>query len=96
MLLYPYARMDIMGPAALLLELDEQQASVILDSLLQRVYRASDFRDESGVYHKLAISVQGDLLADIYLQNRKSFAVQKAGGRPVRGLCVRCLVDGTG
>ncbi len=29
-----------------------------------------------------ALSVSGDLLASIYLQNRKSFAVQKAGGAP--------------
>jgi len=52
--------------------------------LLQNVYRAFDFRDESDVYDKLAISVQGDLLTDIYLQNRKSFAVQKAGGAQAR------------
>ena len=28
----------------------------------------------------LAVSIEGDLLADIYLQNRQSFAVQQAGG----------------
>jgi hypothetical protein len=44
------------------------------------VYRAFDFRQEADVYDKLALSVEGDLLADIYLQNRKSFAVKKAGG----------------
>jgi hypothetical protein len=83
-LLYPYGRMEVTRPAAMLQGLDEQQASVILDSLLQNVYRAFDFRDESDVYDKLAISVQGDLLTDIYLQNRKSFAVQKAGGAQAR------------
>ena len=83
-LLYPYGRMEVSRPAAMLQDLDEQQASAILNSLLQNVYRAFDFRDESDVYDKLAISVQGDLLTDIYLQNRKSFAVQKAGGAQAR------------
>ena len=40
--------------------------------------------DDLDVYDKLAISVQGDLLTDIYLQNRKSFAVKKAGGAQAR------------
>jgi hypothetical protein len=83
-LLYPYGRMEVARPAAMLQDLDEQQASAVLNSLLQNVYRAFDFRDESDVYDKLAISVQGDLLTDIYLQNRKSFAVQKAGGAQAR------------
>jgi hypothetical protein len=83
-LLFPYGRMDVTRPAAMLRDLDEQQASAILDGLLQNVYRAFDFREESDVYDKLAISVQGDLLTDIYLQNRKSFAIQKAGGAQAR------------
>jgi len=53
---------------------------VLLHTLLKNVYRAFDFREEEDVYDKLALSVSGDLLASIYLQNRKSFAVQKAGG----------------
>jgi hypothetical protein len=60
--------------------LDDQQAAVLLETLLKNVYRAFDFREEEDVYDKLAISVAGDLLADIYLENRRSFAVQAAGG----------------
>ena len=52
----------------------------MLQVLLKNVYRAFDFRNEEDVYDKLAVSVGGDLLADIYLQNRRSFAVQQAGG----------------
>ncbi|MDX2477057.1 MAG: hypothetical protein QNL05_06800, partial [Gammaproteobacteria bacterium] len=83
-LLYPYGRFEVMRPAAMLKSLDQQEAQTILNSLLKNVYRAFDFRQESDVYDKLAISVQGDLLADIYLQNRKSFAVKKAGGAQAR------------
>ena len=83
-LLYPYGRIEVTRPALMLQALDEQQAGTILDSLLQNIYRAFDFRDESDVYDKLAISVQGDLLTDIYLQNRRSFAVRQAGGAQAR------------
>jgi len=48
--------------------------------LLKNVYRAFDFREEGDIYDKLALSVSGDLLEQIYLQNRKSFAIKKAGG----------------
>ena len=32
------------------------------------------------MYDKLAISVSGDLLTDIYLQSRKSMQIEQAGG----------------
>jgi hypothetical protein len=64
--------------------LDQQEAQTILNSLLKNVYRAFDFRQESDVYDKLSISVEGDLLTDIYLQNRKSFVIKKAGGAQAR------------
>lgn len=47
---------------------------------MKNVYRAFDFRKEDDVYDKLALTVSGDLLADIYLQSRQSLAVQQAGG----------------
>ena len=76
----PYARVSIARPAAIAGNLDDPQAAALLEALLKNVYRAFDFRDEEDVYDKLAISVQGDLLADVYLENRRSFAVQAAGG----------------
>jgi hypothetical protein len=77
---YPHARMTIARPTALAGDLRPEQAQDLLQVLLKNVYRAFDFRDEEDVYDKLAISVSGDLLADIYLQNRRSFAIQRAGG----------------
>ena len=77
---YPFARVTVARPAALSAELAPEQARDLLQILLKNVYRAFDFRDEEDVYDKLAISVRGELLADIYLQNRRSFAIQKAGG----------------
>ncbi|TDJ34097.1 MAG: hypothetical protein E2O53_08935 [Gammaproteobacteria bacterium] len=76
----PYAQVSIARPVAIAGNLDDPQATALLETLLKNVYRAFDFRAEEDVYDKLAISVMGDLLADVYLQNRRSFAVQAAGG----------------
>ncbi len=77
---YPYAQVSVAKPTAIAASLEGEPAQVLLHTLLKNVYRAFDFREEEDVYDKLALSVSGDLLASIYLQNRKSFAVQKAGG----------------
>jgi hypothetical protein len=77
---YPYVRMTFARPAVAAGDLDDQQAQALLQTLLKNVYRAFDFREEEDVYDKLALTVKGDLLAELYLQNRKSFAIRKAGG----------------
>jgi hypothetical protein len=77
---YPYFRVPMAKPVALAGTLNDEQAELLLQTLLKNVYRAFDFREEEDVYDKLALSISGDLLTDIYLQNRKSFAIQKAGG----------------
>jgi hypothetical protein len=76
----PYTHVIVSRPALIAADLNDEQSQVLLQAMLKNVYRAFDFREEQDVYDKLALSVDGDLLADIYLQNRKSFAVQKAGG----------------
>jgi hypothetical protein len=89
-------------PALIAADLNDEQSQVLLQAMLKNVYRAFDFRNEEDVYDKLALSVDGELLADIYLQNRKSFAVQKAGGAQARVKDVQILnasaerVDGDG
>ena len=77
---YPFFQIDVARPQLAAGELSDEQAELLLATLLKNVYRAFDFREESDVYDKLAVSVSGDLLEEIYLQNRKSFAVKKAGG----------------
>ena len=67
-------------PQALIGSLSQAEAKGIVDGLLGNIYRAFDFRAEEDVYDKLALSVSGDLLTDIYLQHRRSMAVQQAGG----------------
>ena len=57
---------------------------VVLNTLVRNVYRSMDFREEEDVYDRLATSVHGDLLSEIYLQNRKSLVVEQAGGAQAR------------
>ena len=77
---YPFAQITLTRPAMMAGELDDERAAELLQALLKNVYRAFDFREEEDVYDKLALSVSGDLLTDIYLQHRQSMVVQKAGG----------------
>jgi hypothetical protein len=76
----PFAQVSINRPALMVGELDDERAVALLQTLLKNVYRAFDFREEEDVYDKLALSVSGDLLTDLYLQNRRSMAIQQAGG----------------
>ena len=71
-------------PAALTPEMSDRQAVTVLESLLKNIYRSFDFREEEDIYDRLATSVSGDLLTDIYLQNRKSLVVTQAGGAQAR------------
>jgi len=77
---YPRASITVTRPALMAGEIDDERATALLQTLLKNVYRAFDFREEEDVYDKLALSVGGDLLADVYLQNRRSMSVQQAGG----------------
>ncbi len=79
-LIYPYWQVSIARPAVMAPTLTNKEAHALVQSLLKNVYRAFDFRQENHVYDKLALTVTGDLLNKIYLQNRKSLEIKKAGG----------------
>ena len=79
-LLMPYLHVPVAKPAAIAPKIEDEEAVKILHTLLRNVYRSFDFRREEDVYDRLAKSVSGGLLEEIYLQNRRSFEVQRAGG----------------
>jgi len=79
-LMFPFFHVSMARPAAIAPKINDKEAMVILESLLKNIYRSFDFREEPDVYDRLATSVSGDLLTDIYLQNRKSLIVTQAGG----------------
>jgi len=82
--LYPFLKVAVAKPAVLAPQMTEEDAVAVLSSLLKNIYRSFDFREEEDVYDRLATSVSGDLLSEIYLQNRKSLVVTQAGGARAR------------
>jgi hypothetical protein len=90
-LLYPFLKVAVAKPAALAPKMTDDKAVTVLNSLLKNIYRSFDFREEEDVYDRLATSVQGNLLSEIYLQNRKSMVVSQAGGARARVKEVKTL-----
>lgn len=79
-------------PGNLVLEKETQQ-------LLQKIYKAFDFRDESRIYDTLSAQVEGDLLETIYLDIREALEVEEAGGPRVRigkVQLVECAIEESG
>jgi hypothetical protein len=60
------------------------EASSMISHLLKNTYRAFDFREESDIYDKLAISNDAELLADLYIQTKKSMVLESQGGIQVK------------
>jgi hypothetical protein len=89
--LYPFLKVAVAKPAVLAPQMTEKDAVAVLNSLLKNIYRSFDFREEEDVYDRLATSVSGDLLSEIYLQNRKSLVVTQAGGARARVKAVEIL-----
>jgi hypothetical protein len=83
-LLYPLLKVAVAKPAVMAPKMTDKDAVFVLNSLLKNIYRSFDFREEEDVYDRLATSVSGNLLTEIYLQNRKSLVVTQAGGARAR------------
>jgi hypothetical protein len=79
-LLLPIARVSVAVPFQELPALSEQEAKGILERLLHNVYRSFDHHDESLVYDRLARSLEGELLPEVYLETRQSMEVKNQGG----------------
>ena len=60
------------------------QARRTLAGVLPNVYRAFEFRDESAAYDRLAVSVTGDTLSEIYLEHRRALEMEERGGARAR------------
>ena len=89
--LYPFLKVAVAKPAVLAPKMTDDKAVTVLNSLLKNIYRSFDFREEEDVYDRLATSVSGNLLSEIYLQNRKSMVVTQAGGARARVKEVKIL-----
>jgi len=67
------------------------QARRILTGVLPNVYRAFEFPTESAVYDRLALSVTGETLAEVYLEHRRAVRMEERGGAKARVEAVEVL-----
>jgi hypothetical protein len=72
----------------------ERQARRILAGLLPNTYRALEFRDEGMIYDRLAVSVTGDTLTEVYLEQRQALEMEERGGAQARVESVEVLDAG--
>lgn len=80
----PYVRASVPNPFVHTASLGPQQSKEVLHALLYNTYRAFDRRDESIVYDRLAQSITGDMLTEVYLQMRRSMELENQGGARVK------------
>jgi hypothetical protein len=69
----------------------ERQARRILAGLLPNIYRALEFRDEATIYDRLAVSVIGETLTEVYLEQRRALEIEERGGAQARVEAVEVL-----
>lgn len=55
----------------------EEKTSQILQGLLINIYRSFGYAEEEEVYNRMSRSVAGDLLTDVYLQNRNAMRIDE-------------------
>ncbi|MEM7066132.1 MAG: HupE/UreJ family protein [Cyanobacteria bacterium P01_B01_bin.77] len=77
---YPVLALSLVLPAPFQPKPSSTQITLILDQLLNNVYESFEFRTEEEIYDKLAISVTGEQLTDIYLENRRALDLENRGG----------------
>ena len=75
--MYPFVRtpLDLPGTAP-----SRAETAAIVESLLTNVYRSFELRDEEAIYDRLAVSVTGDQLQEVYLENRRALELENRGG----------------
>jgi hypothetical protein len=59
---------------------DPGRARQILAGVLPNLYRAFEFPTESAVYDRLALSVTGETLTEVYLEHRRAVEMEERGG----------------
>ena len=58
----------------------DAEAGEVAGTLVRNIYRAFDYHVEGDIYDALARSVDGDLLAELYLKIHEGLAMQEQGG----------------
>jgi hypothetical protein len=87
----PIADVAIALPSSIRSVPTESQARRILAGVLPNVYRAFELRDEAAAYDRLAVSVTGPTLTEVYLEHRRALEMEERGGARARVEAVEVL-----
>lgn len=80
----PFGTIAVGRPSVAPAVLADEDATRLTHELLSNVYRAFDFRGEGQVYDRLAKTVDGGLLEQVYLDQRRGLRIERAGGAESR------------
>ncbi len=83
LVLYPHPRISVPGPLRLSAGSSENLV-LILDGLLGNLYRSFELKDDEMVYDRLSLSVEGEFLQEVFLQNRRAMVLEERGGARAR------------
>jgi hypothetical protein len=87
----PIAEVAVALPSSIRSVPTEAQARRILAGVLPNVYRAFELRDEAAAYDRLAVSVTGPTLTEVYLEHRRALEMEERGGARARVEAVEVL-----
>ena len=87
----PIAEVSVALPSSIRSVPTEAQARRILAGVLPNVYRAFELRDEAAAYDRLAVSVTGPTLTEVYLEHRRALEMEERGGARARVEAVEIL-----
>lgn len=91
----PIANLGMPLPSSFGATPDAGGAKRILARVLPNVYRSFEFPSESAVYDRLALSVTGDTLTEIYLEHRRAVRMEERGGAKATVEAVEVVEVGT-
>jgi hypothetical protein len=91
MLLAPVGAFAVDPPWSLTTTPGPTEAMRVLARILPNVYRTLEFREESAVFDRLALSVVGEALSEVYLDQRKVLEMEERGGARARVEAVEVL-----
>ena len=91
LVLAPFLQLSVALPAFVAGAPSERQARRILAGLLPNIYRAMQFRDEGLIFDRLAVSVTGETLTEVYLEQRRTLELEERGGAQARVEAVEIL-----
>ncbi len=84
LLVAPLGNLAVATPAALGTTPDATSTKRILSGVLPNIYRAFEYRSEEATFDRLALSVTGDALTEVYLEHQRALEMEERGGARAR------------